>query len=210
MQSRHSRHTRPVRWDNLFDDLSIQFDAGLEEDARRAALDDERLRQSRLTLRERLIALTASWEAGERLALELATGDRLELVPVECGADWIGADLVGPARRFASCIIPLAGIAGLLLTPAQVERSLTPMTERPSALARRLGLPIALRDLARRRLNCEVTTRIGAIHGTMDRVGRDHLDLAVHDADAPRRRDEIRVTRLIPLDDVTLVRIRPA
>ena len=203
------RHTQHVRWDNLFDDLAIQFDAGLDEAARQAAIDDERMRVARLTLRERLVALTESWDAGERLTLELRDGDLLELVPVECGADWIRADLVGPARRFASCLVPLAGISGLVLTDAQVERSLAPIAERPTALARRLGLPIALRDLARRRASCEVTTRVGAVHGTIDRVGRDHLDLAVHDADEPRRRGAVRATRLIPIVDIVLIRIRP-
>jgi hypothetical protein len=48
----------------------------------------------------------------------------------------------------------------------------------------------------------------GAVDGTIDRVGADHVELAVHDADVPRRRSEILEHRVVPL--AALVRIERA
>jgi hypothetical protein len=85
-----------------------------------------------------------------------------------------------------------------------------------SALAARLTLPFVLRDLCRRR--AAVDLRIasahgggepgtGSVHGTIDRVGRDHLDLAVHEAGRPRREASVRQYRVVPLDQLLLVRL---
>ena len=202
------RDSGAVRWDDLFDDLASQFDAGLDEERRRAEIDDERLRVARLTTRDRLVALAAGLGPGERIGLQLHGGERVDIVPVEFGADWLGAALAGAAHRYGSCLVPIAGIAGLLLDADQVAASLAPQPERPASLAARLGLAIALRDLARRRASCELSTRLGVVYGTIDRVGRDHLDVAVHAPDAPRRESQVALTRIIPLDELVLVRIR--
>lgn len=201
------RHTRGVRWDHLFDDLASQFDAGLDEERRRAELEEERLRVARLTVRDRLVALAAALRPGERIGLQLHDGERVDIVPVEFGADWIGADLAGAAHRYGACIVPLAGVGALLLDREQTAASLAVRSERPSSLSARLGLAIALRDLARRRVACELSTRLGVVHGTIDRVGRDHVDVAVHSSDAVRRESQVALTRIIPLDDLVLVRI---
>ncbi|SJM54475.1 hypothetical protein [Gulosibacter sp. 10] len=212
-----------MRWDDLFDDLAGQFDAGLEEERRRAAVDEERLRITRLTIRDRLGALDRALSPGERIGLELRTGERIEIVPVEFGADWFGADLVGaglsapggegvpgggPVSRYGACIVPLAGIASVVLDAGQLARSLEPLPERPGSITGKLGMSIPLRDLARRRCHCEITTAHGAVLGTVDRVGRDHLDIAVHDVDTPRRQRDIRAYRILPLADITLIRVQ--
>ena len=111
-----------MRWDDLFNDLASQFDAGLEEEARRAAIDEERLRVTRLTLRDRLAALDAALEPGDRIGLQLHTGERLDLIPAEFGSDWFGADLVGTAARFSTCFVPLAGISSVILSREQIGR----------------------------------------------------------------------------------------
>lgn len=203
-----TRQTQAVRWDDLFDDLASQFDAGLEEERRRALIDEERLRVSRLTTRDRLSALASTLQPDEHIGLQLHSGDRVDIVPVEIGADWLGADLVGPAHRYGACLIALGGIGALLLTPEQVARSMQPLPERAGGLSARLGFGIALRDLARRRVACEFSTRLGVVYGTVDRVGRDHLDIAVHDPEVPRRASAVITTRILPLDDLLVVRIR--
>jgi hypothetical protein len=45
------------------------------------------------------------------------------------------------------------------------------------------------------------------VHGTIDRVGRDHLDLAVHEAGQSRRQSAVQQYRVIPLDQLLLVRL---
>lgn len=197
-----------MRWNELFDDLAGQFDAGLEEERRRAAIDEERLRVTRLTLRDRLAALDQFLEAEEKIGLQLHTGERVEIRPIEFGADWFGADLIGVVRSYGACIVPLSGIGSVLLTRDQISRSLEPLPERPGSVTGRLGLSIPLRDLARRRSHCEITTLTGTFYGTIDRVGRDHIDVAMHDIDTPRRQAAIGTFRLVPLADLTLIRIQ--
>ena len=45
------------------------------------------------------------------------------------------------------------------------------------------------------------------VHGTIDRVGRDHLDLAVHEPGSVRRAKEVREVRIMPLGHIVLVRL---
>lgn len=195
-----------MQWDHLFEDLADQFAAEREEAEQRAAVDDERLRIARLTVRDRLAALAVGLQPGDRIGLQLHSDERIDVVPVEFGADWFGADLVGVGGRYGACLVPIAGIAALLLTRDQVARSLAPQAGRPS-ITERLSIHIALRDLARRRTVCELSTPAGGITGTIDRVARDHLDIAVHDPETVRRNRAVQVTRIVPLRDILLVRI---
>ena len=102
-------------------------------------------------------------------------------------------------------MLPLHGIAALLPTADQLGASLAPPPA--GALTDRLGLPFVLRDLCRRRRGVEVVTRQGTVTGTLDRVGRDHVDLAVHPLDRWRRADAVAQVRVLALDEVALVRV---
>lgn len=210
-----------MRWDELFDDLAGQFDAEFEAEQRRSAIEDERLRLARLTLRERITALERTLAPGESVTLLLDSGDRLEVLPIEFGADWFsarpalstsGAGMPSSSASThsrqpeATIIVPIAGISSLLLTESQVARSLTPASEHPASLAGRLGFAIPLRDLARRRVPCEFLTAMGQCFGTIDRVGRDHVDVAIHDLASVRRAENVRVYRVIPFAQMFLVR----
>lgn len=106
-------------------------------------------------------------------------------------------------------MIPLTAIAGIALSRRQLRHSLEPReaTSAAGALADRLGFPFILRDLCRRRTGVEVTLVGETLFGTIDRVGRDHLDLAVHDAGSPRRNDEVRALRIVALDVVLMIRL---
>jgi len=50
-----------------------------------------------------------------------------------------------------------------------------------------------------------VTTHDGRVHGTIDRVARDHLDLAVHEPGTARRDRDIRGIRIVPIARIVLV-----
>ncbi|NNC13118.1 hypothetical protein HII28_14680 [Planctomonas sp. JC2975] len=212
-----------MRWDNLFDDLESQLEHELGVDDLELRVEEERLRLGRLTLRSRLRA--ASETAGRRpdpLHLWLIDGSDVRLRPTTFGRDWVSGESAadatgGGVARTAGprVIIPLDAIASIVLDPGQLERSLTaepdPDAVRPGGpspgLIDRLGLPFALRDLARRRAAVSVTTVSATIHGTIDRVARDHFDLAVHERGTPRRASNVRGVRIVPMASVVIVRL---
>jgi hypothetical protein len=205
-----------MRWDLLFDDLEARLDQEQRDEERALALEEERLRLGRLTLRDRLSGLAR--ENGDdptRLVrLELRGGDLIDVRPLSFGRDWMnavvrgrGAEDLGTARGASErqCIVPLAAIAAVLPTRAQLEASVAPVAGSATRLADRIGLSFVLRDLSRRRTPVHLTTDDGRLHGTLDRVARDHLDMALHESGSARRESEVRGYRIIPLERIVLV-----
>jgi hypothetical protein len=188
-----------VRWDDLFADLEGQLEQELGAEDLDVAAEEERLRLGRLGLRDRIAALT-----GATIALELRDGSVVRARVETIGRDWMS----GPSAdaRAASCVIPLDAVAAVLPGLDGVAASLAAPTEHPDALSRRLGLSFVLRDLCRRRCAVDLLTPTRALHGTIDRVGRDHLDLAEHDPGEPRRAGAVRAIRILPFRELLLAR----
>lgn len=197
-----------MRWDSLFDDLEGQLEQELRAEELDQHAEEERLRIGRLGFRDRLLAIHAGAQrdADGTVRVILNSGEHLDLRALSFGRDWFTAEVVGDGRRAEQCVVPLAAIATLVLTGAQVELSLTP-AEGESSLASRLTLPFLLRDLCRRRAGIDVRTALGDVHGTIDRVGRDHFDLATHESGRPRRQSAVADYRTIPLHQVLLLRL---
>ncbi len=197
-----------MRWDNLFDDLEGQLEQELGAEETDLRAEEERLRLGRLTLRDRLLALNHSERSGP-VRIELIDGSTLEIRPRTFGRDWISGDIVDQSSRRAQFILPLEAIAGLVLTRDQVNDSLedASSSESERGLSRRLGLAFVLRDLCRRRQFVELVLRGGVTGGTIDRVGRDHLDLAAHEVGTARRESEVSHYRVVPFARVLLVRL---
>jgi hypothetical protein len=199
-----------MRWDNLFDDLESQLEHELTADDIDVRAEEERLRLARMSLRERLVSIhehssDATASAGTRV--RLANGGVVTVRPLAFGRDWFSAALVDGASRHSQCIVPLAAVAGLLLDREQVRASLVASPDRERSLSVRLGLAFALRDLCRRRTAVELHLLGETVQGTIDRVGRDHLDLAVHEPGSPRREAEVSHYRVVPFSQVLLVRL---
>jgi hypothetical protein len=196
-----------MRWDNLFDDLESQLEQELDAEDIDLLAEEERLRLGRLGLRDRLRAMMPASSVAEPIRLQLIDGSRVSATVRAVGRDWIAGELCGDAKRAASCVIPMASISGCLPTPAQTAASVDASPEAGvGSLAGRLGLPFVLRDLCRRRAAIDIVTRRDLVHGTIDRVGRDHLDLAEHEPGVARREREVRAIRLLPLAELVLVR----
>ena len=197
-----------MRWDNLFDDLESQLEQELGAEEGDLLAEEERLRLGRLTLRDRVVAMSRPGEgAPEHLKLAMRDGTIVTVTVGSVGRDWIVGELIG-ARR-GSCVVPLTAVAGLLPTPEQLARSVVaePAVEPAVSLSARLGLAFVLRDLCRRRAAVELSTASAErLHGTIDRVGRDHLDLAEHEAGVPRRAAAVGRIRILPLAELVLVR----
>ena len=199
-----------MRWENLFDDLETQLERELTAEELDLEVEEERLRLGRLSVRDRLVALHEAQSGSEyRIAVTLTTGERLVVHPVAFGRDWFSADVATEGSRTLQCLVPLGALASVALDPALVPRSLAgpAAPDGHPSLSARLGLTFVLRDLCRRRRAVDLVLAAGEVHGTLDRVGRDHVDLAVHDRGAARREREVREIRIVPLAGLLLVRL---
>lgn len=200
-----------MRWDNLFDDLESQLERDMTAEELDVGAEEERLRLGRLSLRDRLLAVRdASAPAHRDLTLVLVTAARLRVRPASFGRDWFSGDILDDSARRVQCIVPFAALAGVCLSEPQVRQSLRtvePQADTLPPLSARLGIAFVLRDLCRRRRALEFTLVTGQVHGTIDRVGRDHFDVAVHEKGIPRRSSVVSEYRVIPFDQLVVVRL---
>ncbi|MFS6528838.1 hypothetical protein V8Z69_03545 [Microbacterium aurugineum] len=196
-----------MHWDRLFEDLEGQLAS--EWEAERAVLDaeSERLRIARLDLRARLRVLCSS---DTDALIDLVNGQRLPVTVRTLGADWLAVESrgTGDAVRapVSALLVPLHAIAGISTDHGMILASLeeAPVTEH--ALRERMTLGFVLRDLARRRVPVHLTTRVGEVHGTIDRAAADHLDLAVHDPGQARLAGAVQGFRIVPFSALVAVR----
>lgn len=200
---------RHVRWDNLFDDLEGQLEQELHAEEIDLRAEEERLRLGRLSLRSRLASLSGRPGAGVGYVLRvvLVSGETITIRPTTFGRDWLAADLLDGPASGAQCVLPLAAIAAVILHHDQVAASLGGESESAARLVDRIGLPFVLRDLCRRRKSLLLRTQGGLVTGTIDRVGRDHVDVAVHEPGSLRRAGEVQHYRIVPLAQIRLVQL---
>lgn len=190
-----------MRWDNLFDDLEAQLDRELAADELDVRVEDERMRLAQLRLNDRLTALRSD-QVDPVVTAYLDSGAVVTVKIETLGRDWLAGLIVadGPSRR---TILPVHALRSLAIEQGELERSI----EQPgsSRVTERLGLAFVLRDLCRRRM--PVTLAMGAveIHGTLDRVARDHCDIAVHAPGTYRRARAVSQFRLVPFASLTSV-----
>lgn len=193
-----------MRFELLFDDLDAQLDAELAAGAAHERAEEARLRAARSTLRDRLDALAATATA---VRVRLAGGVTLELVPAEVGRDWLAAELPNGLEA----IVPLASVIGVTLGAGELRasRERMPAAHRGGELATKLGIGVVLRNLARRRVPVDVIGPLegSPLHGTIDRVGADHFDLAVHERGAARRETSVREYGIVALGAVAMLRV---
>lgn len=201
-------YRRTMRWDNLFDDLESQLEHELWSEDVDLRAEEERLRLGRMSLRERLLSLHATAGGADYSIRVDIAGTRLRVGPTNFGRDWMAARVLDETPRRTHVVLPLRAIAGVLVDRAQSLSSLVDApAEGASTLSARLGLTFVLRDLSRRRCELDLVLTSGTVHGTIDRVGRDHCDLAEHEAGTPRRESLVTGYRIVPLDHLLLVRL---
>lgn len=180
-----------MRWGELFADLEAQAQALLvaERDVEVAELT--RLETSRLELAGRL---RASLDAPVRvrcLGGTVVTG-RLSGV----GAGWLLLDEDAGREAFlaTAAVASVAGLGRLADGPG-------------TALDARLGIGRALRGLARDRSVLRAWLLDSTVvDGTLDRVGADFVEFAVHAAGEPRRRAEVREVLVLPISALAVLR----
>ena len=175
------RYRDAVRWEWLFSDLEAQAEADDRASFEAEVGDLVRAEQGAIRLRDRLRA-----HVGCDLALHLRRGGTVEGGLLDVGADWVL--LRGVA---ADVLLPLAAVVAV----SGLSRSALGDEARP---ARALRLSVVLRGLAADRAPVAVELAGGlTLTGTVDRVGADHLDLAVHALDEPRRQGSVTGVRTL-------------
>lgn len=180
-----------MRWDALFGDLEAQLAAAETADLAVAVAEGVRYEIGRATLVQRLRAA-----AGDRISVGVTgatIGGRLAAV----GPDWLLLD--DPAE----VLVPTSAVGWVQGLPRGAA------VDQPGRVWERLSLRSALKGLARDRAVVEIAYATDeSVTGTIDRVGADHLDLAVHAADEPRRADAVRGVRTIAFAALRTVRRR--
>lgn len=177
----------------MFADLEARFEAEERAVAEGDVIDLVRAERGRLTLHDRLRA-----HVGEPLTWSLGPADASEQGElIDLGADWV---LVRTVRE--ELLIPLGAVQYI----GGLSRAADPSA---GVVSRRLGLAAVLRGLARNRAVVSVRLRSDQrLTGTIDRVGADHFDLAVHDRDEPRRGPAVYSVRCVLFSGIAGIGVR--
>jgi hypothetical protein len=181
-----------VRWDDLFADLEAQLDRDEDAGLRAEVADRSRRELAAISILDRACA-----HLGTELQLGVSGVGPVRGRLVDAAGQWLlveehpGRDVLVP---MTACLWAVGLGRGVEVQP---ERS----------LRRRLGLGSALRSLAQQRLPLHlVLTDATQVTGTIDRVHADHVDLAEHPADEPRRRGVVLGVRAVCFAAIALVR----
>ncbi|GAB3565443.1 hypothetical protein [Spelaeicoccus albus] len=176
-----------MRWEDLFADLEARWDSALRSETEAELPEVIRAERAQSTIDARLTGCV-----GRHVRIG-AAGRALSGRLSRIGTGWTalqGAD---------NCAIVINTRAidyldGLGLPQAPGD----PVTSR-------LSFGHALRSIAKDRAAVRVVLRTAEMTGTIDRVGADHVDLALHDLDQPRRSGRIRGVRTVPLAAIAFV-----
>jgi hypothetical protein len=173
----------------MFADLEAQYDA-----ADAGVLAGEIADRSRRELA--LVAVTDRLRACPgRVTLGLPGHAPVTGAVAGLGAGWV--------------LIAEGGVEVLVISAAVIwVRGLSMQAEpERSAVAARLDLGYVLRGIARDRAAVVILLTDGStMAGTIDRVGRDFVDLAEHSPDEPRRADSVHSARAVPFGALVAVR----
>ncbi|WNV74737.1 hypothetical protein [Geodermatophilus sp. DSM 44513] len=181
-----------MRWQRLFADLQAEFDAAEAAAERAEDASRRRVETGAVRLVDRLAGAV-----GRPLTLRCQGAGDLTGVLLDVGADWLLLDGGGREVLVAtSTVTTVAGLGRATAAPGD-----------GSPVRARLDLRRAVRGLSRDRSVVQVVLTDGSAYvGTVDGVGADHLELAEHAADEPRRAAAVRGVRAIALPAVAVLR----
>ncbi|CUU59993.1 hypothetical protein CcI49_33260 [Frankia sp. CcI49] len=187
-----------MRWEDLFSDLELQWEAAEAAELDAEIADRTRREAAYLRMLDRMRPAIGS---EVRCLLRggpgpgpFAVNGRLSAL----GVDW----LLLNETASTELLVPRASLLAV--------RGLTAVSAQPGhegRLAARLDLRHVVRGLVRDRSVCAVTLLGGAaLTGTLLRVGADFLELAEHPLGEFARRTEIRSGWTIPFDGLAFIR----
>ncbi len=192
----------PMRWEQLFSDLDARFDELADAEMMAELADRQRVAAGAVSMVERIAGA-----AGRSIRVRTTAGIAVTGTLLRVGPDWLLLQ-EGPGRQ-----------ALLALAATTIVEGLSWETGAPlHGVGLRLNLRHALRGLTRDRspvalVVCggvgEPTSLYTEITGTIDRLGSDFLELALHAPWEPRRATSVRAVVLVPVPAVVLVRALP-
>jgi hypothetical protein len=191
-----------MRWEQLFSDLADQFEDLADAEMMAELADRQRVALGAVSMGQR-IAGAIDRTIRVRTSVGLAVTGRLRKV----GPDWLLLE-EGVGREALLATAAVTQVEGLSASSG------API----GGVELRLDLRFVLRGLTRDRSPVAVVIRGGVgdptglyteTTGTIDRIGADFLELAVHAPWEPRRAASVRSVVLVPLVAVVLVRALP-
>lgn len=195
-----------MRWQRLFAELEARFADLADEQSEVEAADRERVAFGAVGAQERL-----SGAVDGPVRLRLIGGATVSGTLSGVGPDWL---LVADAGS-AECVVPWAAVTVVEGLSASTGPAL-------AGLDLRFDLRYAVRGLVRDRApvrlavhgwtgdhDGSVAGSGSELIGTLDRVGADFVELALHPAWEPRRAAAVRGVALVPLRSILLVRALP-
>jgi hypothetical protein len=182
-----------MRWERLFDDVEAQLEAAHRAELAGEVADRTRREVARLRLVDRLRA-----SIGADLQLHIAGAGAICGRLRRAGEGWL---LLAPDSGPSALVLRDAVLTVDGLPAAAAE----PGSE--GAVLSRMGVGHALRAVARDRSPVSVVLRDGTrLDGTLDRVGADFADLALHPAGEARREAAVRSVRAVTFEGMAVLR----
>lgn len=182
-----------MRWQQLFADLSAQFERAEDAEERAEAASRARTELGAVRLTDRLRAAV-----GSSLVLRCRGAGQVAGRLTDVGADWLllEDERGGEVLVASAAVLAVTGLGRLTAPP-----------EAMGVVRGRLDLRWAVRAVARDRSTVQIVLGDGArLVGTVDRVGADFCELAEHPEDQPRRAGAVRGVQAVALPAVVLVR----
>src|SRR3954466_13022518 len=168
-----------MRWQQLFADLRAQFDEAEAAAERAEPASRARAERGAIRLADRL-----GGALGQPVTLHCPGARQLSGVLTDMGADWLllEEEAGREALVATAAVLAAAGLGRQTAVPPQ-----------GGVVRASLDLRRAARALARDRSAVQVVLEDGGVlTGTVDRVGKDFLELAGHALDEPRRAAAVR------------------
>jgi hypothetical protein len=182
-----------MRWDHLLADLEAQGHAADDAALDTEVADRTRLERGRLGVADRLRA-----QRDAQVRLQVRGAGQLTGTVRDVGPDWVL--LADPHVPDRETVVALGALDVLTLPSDASAPDGSGRTARSQDLAWVLG------RLARDRAGVRILLREGAaVGGTVDRVGTDHVDVALHDGDVLRRGDQVRGRAVVSLAAIAAV-----
>jgi hypothetical protein len=182
-----------MRWQQLFADLGGQFDEAEAAAERAESASRARAETGVVRLADRLAGAL-----GQAVSLRCRGAGQLTGVLSDVGVDWLLVEDDGGREALVAtaAVLSVGGLGRLTAAPAD-----------DGIVRGRWDLRRAARALARDRSGVRVVLEDGdVLIGTIDRVGADFLEVAVHEPDQPRRPGAVRSVVAVALDAVAAIR----